>query len=89
MKDVRATKDMLYGRVARMTKAIGSPKRLDLLKLLCQSEKTVEQLAELARISVKRASAHLKEFRLARVARLRIDRPLDEPRCLPGPKAHR
>jgi DNA-binding transcriptional ArsR family regulator len=40
--DDRKVKDLLYEQVAHMTKAIGSPKRLELLELLCQSEKTVE-----------------------------------------------
>ena len=63
----RKTKDLLYGQVARMTKAIGSPKRLELLELLCQSEKTVELLAKQAQISVKLTSAHLKQLKLARL----------------------
>ncbi len=73
MKDGRDTKDLLYEQVARMTKAIGSPKRLELLELLCQSEKTVEVVAEQAQISVKLASAHLKQLKLARLVDSRRD----------------
>jgi rhodanese-related sulfurtransferase len=73
MSDSRETKDLLYGQVARMTKAIGSPKRLELLELLCQSEKTVELLAEQAQISMKLASAHLKQLKLARLVDGRRD----------------
>lgn len=73
MIDGRKTKDLLYGQVARMTKAIGSPKRLELLELLCQSEKTVELLAEQAQISVKLTSAHLKQLKLARLVDSRRD----------------
>lgn len=73
MIEARKTKDLLYGQVARMTKAIGSPKRLELVELLCQSEKTVEALAAQAQISVKLASAHLKQLKLARLVEGRRD----------------
>lgn len=59
----RAAKNHLYAQVARMGKAISSPKRLELIEILCQGEKTVEQLAADAGISVKLASAHMKELR--------------------------
>lgn len=73
MNDSRTLKDTLYGQVARLGKAVSSPKRLELLELLCQGEKPVEQLAEQAAISVKLASAHLKELRLARLVEVRPD----------------
>lgn len=59
----RDTKNVLYALVARITKAMASPKRLELLELLCQSPKSVEALAREAEISVNLASAHLKELR--------------------------
>lgn len=64
---MRAIKDTLYQQVARIAKALANPKRLELLELLCQSEKPVEMLAQQAEISVKLASAHLREMRLARL----------------------
>ncbi|SEB10231.1 metalloregulator ArsR/SmtB family transcription factor [Variovorax sp. YR216] len=64
---MRELKTQLYEQVARIGKAISSPKRLELVELLCQGEKTVETLAVQADISVKLASAHLKELRLARL----------------------
>jgi len=67
----RKLKDLLYEQVARMGKALASPKRLELLELLAQSEKSVEMLtAELA-IDVKLASAHLKALRDARLVQSR------------------
>lgn len=63
----RSIKDALYEQVARIGKAAASPKRLELLELLCQSPKTVEVLAHDAGISVKLASAHLKELKAARL----------------------
>lgn len=63
--DARATKDLLYEQVARIGKVFSSPKRLELIELLCQGEKTVETLAKDASIGVKLASAHLRELRIA------------------------
>lgn len=64
---MRHVKDHLYEQVARIGKAMASPKRLELVELLCQGEKTVETLAAQSDISVQLASAHLKELRLARL----------------------
>jgi rhodanese-related sulfurtransferase/DNA-binding transcriptional ArsR family regulator len=61
------SKDLLYEQVARIGKAVSSPKRLALLELLCQSDKSVEQLAADAAISLKLVSAHLKELKAARL----------------------
>lgn len=63
----RALKDLLYEQVSRVGKAVSSPKRLELIELLCQGEKTVEELAEQADLSVKLTSAHLKALRDARL----------------------
>jgi rhodanese-related sulfurtransferase len=70
MKD-RALKDLLYEQVARIGKTVSSPKRLELIEVLAQGEKTVEQLAAATNISVKLASAHLKELKSARLAETR------------------
>jgi rhodanese-related sulfurtransferase len=70
---MRELKNTLYEQVARIGKAVASPKRLELVELLCQGEKTVESLAAQAEISVKLASAHLKELRQARLVDTRRD----------------
>ena len=67
----RQIKDVLYAQVARIGKAISSPKRLELIEILCQGEKSVEQLAKDAAISVALASAHLKELRIAQLVEAR------------------
>jgi rhodanese-related sulfurtransferase len=67
MDDSRRIKDLLYEQVARIGKAASSPKRLELIELLCQGEKTVDMLAREAAISMKLASAHLRELRAARL----------------------
>ncbi len=69
----RALKSILYEQVARIGQAAASPKRLEIIDLLCQCEKTVDALAKEADISVKLASAHLKELRVARLVEGRKD----------------
>lgn len=67
----RTLKDILYEQVSRIGKAFASPKRLELLEMLAQGEKSVEMLtAELA-IDVKLASAHLKALRDANLVQAR------------------
>jgi DNA-binding transcriptional ArsR family regulator/rhodanese-related sulfurtransferase len=67
----RETKNLLYEQVARIGKALSSPKRLELLELVAQGEKSVESLtAELA-IDVKSVSAHLKALRDASLVQTR------------------
>jgi len=68
---MRELKNLLYEQVSRIGRALASPKRLELIELLCQSEKTVEMLSLQADISVKLASAHLKELRVARLVETR------------------
>ena len=65
MKNGRKIKDVLYEQVARIGKVFSTPKRLELIELLCQGEKTVEMLANEASISVKLTSSHLRELRTA------------------------
>jgi rhodanese-related sulfurtransferase/DNA-binding transcriptional ArsR family regulator len=57
----------LYELVARTAKAVASPKRLELLELLCQGPKSVETLAREAGITVNLTSSHLKELRVNRL----------------------
>ncbi len=42
----RKFKDAIYEQFSRIGKAVSSPKRLELLDLLCQGEKTVETLTQ-------------------------------------------
>jgi len=63
----RQLKDLLYEQVAVIGKALSSPKRLELLEVLAQGEKTVDALATELTIDIKLASAHLKALRTARL----------------------
>jgi rhodanese-related sulfurtransferase len=62
----RAFKDAIYEQFARIGKAVSSPKRLELLDLLCQSERTVEVLAKESGLTIANASQHLQVLRTAR-----------------------
>jgi rhodanese-related sulfurtransferase len=69
----RSLKDLLYEQVARIGKAVSSPKRLELLELLAQGEKSVETLAAEIAADVKLTSAHLKALKEARLVAARRD----------------
>lgn len=58
-------KNLLYEQLARIGKALSSPKRLEILELLAQGEKTVEWLASEIQIDIRLASAHLKTLKNA------------------------
>jgi rhodanese-related sulfurtransferase len=70
---MRELKTLLYEQVSRVSKALASPKRLELIELLCQCEKSVETLARETDMSVKLASAHLKALRAGRLVETRKD----------------
>lgn len=63
----RAVKDELYEHFSRIGRAFASPRRLELLDLLAQAERTVEDLASETGLAVKNTSAHLRVLREARL----------------------
>ncbi len=63
----RIFKNAIYEQFSRIGKAVSSPKRLELLDLLCQGERTVEVLANEASLSLANASQHLQLLRAARL----------------------
>jgi rhodanese-related sulfurtransferase len=67
----REFKDQLYAQFARIGKALASPQRLELLDLLAQGERTVEDLAREAALSIANASQHLRALRDARLVESR------------------
>jgi rhodanese-related sulfurtransferase/DNA-binding transcriptional ArsR family regulator len=70
----RAFKDTVFEQLARIGKAIDSPKRLELLDLLAQGERSVDALAGLAGLGVTNASAHLQVLARARLVASRKQR---------------
>ncbi len=65
--DKRGFKDSAYGQLARIGKALSSPKRLELLDLLCQTDRTVEILARESEMSLANTSQHLQVLEAARL----------------------
>ncbi len=63
----RTLKNRLYEQFARIAKAVASPRRLELLEILAQGERTVEALARETALSVANASHHLQTLREARL----------------------
>ncbi len=69
----RILKDLLYEQVARVGKALSSPKRLEIIEVLAQGEKAVETITAEVGIDNKLASAHLKALKEARLVATRRD----------------
>ena len=63
----RVFKDTIYEQFARIGKAVSSPRRLELLDLLCQGPRTVEVLAKESGLTIANASQHLQVLRAARL----------------------
>ena len=60
-------KDRVYEQLARIGKAVASPQRLELLDLLSQGPRTVENVAQEAHLTVANTSRHLQVLRGARL----------------------
>jgi rhodanese-related sulfurtransferase/predicted transcriptional regulator len=69
----RENKDALFEQFARVGKALASSKRLELVDLLAQSERTVDSLARAANLGVTTCSAHLQTLKQAHLVAARKD----------------
>jgi rhodanese-related sulfurtransferase/DNA-binding transcriptional ArsR family regulator len=67
----RVFKDRLFEQFARVSKALASPKRLEIVDLLAQDECTVEEIAKETEMSVASASQHLQVLKGARMVEVR------------------
>jgi rhodanese-related sulfurtransferase len=67
----REFKDRLFGQFARVSKALASPRRLEIVDLLAQGERTVEEIAKETAMSVASASQHLQALKAARMVEMR------------------
>lgn len=67
----RDAKSALFSSLAVVGKAFGSAKRLELIDLLSQGERTVESLAREAGLGVSTASAHLQVLKLSNLVSTR------------------
>lgn len=71
--DGRQAKDALYEQFARVGKAVAHPKRIELLELVAQGERSVESLAAATGMAVANTSAQLQVLRGARLVESRKD----------------
>lgn len=71
--DTQDRRNRLFDELAVVGKAFGSPKRLELVELLAQGERTVEGLARAAEMGMSTVSAHLQVLKLANLVRTRRD----------------
>lgn len=69
----RAAKNALYAEFAAVGRALGHPKRLELLDLLAQGPRSVEDLADAADLGMSTCSAHLQALREAGLVDTRRD----------------
>jgi DNA-binding transcriptional ArsR family regulator/rhodanese-related sulfurtransferase len=67
----RLFKDTIYTSIAGITKAFSNANRLEILDLLANGEKTVEQIAAQTSVSVANASQHLQVLKHARLVNAR------------------
>jgi len=63
----------LHEQFARIGKAVASPRRIELLELLCQGERPVDALARATGMTVTNVSQHLQELSAARLVDRRRD----------------
>lgn len=61
----RVARDALFAEFAVVGKSLGNPKRLELLDLLAQGSRSVDDLASAAGVGVSTCSAHLQTLREA------------------------
>ncbi len=67
----RHVKNRLFALWAEVGKALSSPQRLELLDLIAQGERTVEELATEANLSITNTSAHLSVLKSAHLVERR------------------
>lgn len=73
MIDHAARKARVYEQVARVAKALANGKRLELLDLLAQAERTVDGLARAAGLGITTTSAHLQSMKRGGLVATRRD----------------
>jgi len=70
----RIFKDKIYSFLANMIKAMANPHRLEIVDLLGQGEKSVEEIATETNMSVANASQHLQVLKAANLVEIRREK---------------
>lgn len=68
--DKREFKNKAYNELAKITKALGNPRRMEIIDLLAQGPFSVEKIAEQTNLSVANASQHLQVLKAARLVEI-------------------
>jgi rhodanese-related sulfurtransferase/DNA-binding transcriptional ArsR family regulator len=63
----REFKDRVYGELARITKSLANPHRLEIIELLAQGDFSVEQISEQTSLPIANASQHLQVLKQAQL----------------------
>ena len=63
----REFKDNVYNEMARITKALANPHRLEIIELLAQGDYSVEQISTQTNLSVANTSQHLQVLKTAQL----------------------
>jgi rhodanese-related sulfurtransferase len=66
----REFKDKVYNELARITKSMANPHRLEIIELLAQGEFSVERIAEQTNLSIANASQHLQVLKIAQLVEI-------------------
>ncbi|MEO5905998.1 MAG: metalloregulator ArsR/SmtB family transcription factor [Saprospiraceae bacterium] len=69
--DKRAFKDKVYTVMAKLIKAMANPHRLEIIDILSQSERSVEEIADQSNMSVANASQHLQVLKAVHLVHVR------------------
>lgn len=69
----RAFKDNIYSELAKITKALGNPHRMEIIDLLAQGPFSVEQIANETEMSIANASQHLQTLKHAKLVQISRD----------------
>jgi rhodanese-related sulfurtransferase/DNA-binding MarR family transcriptional regulator len=66
----RQFKDRVYGELARITKSMANPHRMEIIELLAQGEVSVEQIAEQTNLPIANTSQHLQVLKQAQLVEI-------------------
>jgi rhodanese-related sulfurtransferase/predicted transcriptional regulator len=69
--DKRIFKEKVYSLLAKMIQAMANPRRLEIIDLLGQGEKSVDQLAKETHMAIANASQHLQVLKAASLVDVR------------------
>lgn len=67
----REFKDKVFGELAKVSNALANPKRLEIIDLLAQGERTVEKISNETGMSIANASQHLQVLKAGNLVEIK------------------